>query len=369
MTSVLIWARPNELPKSGSIPENPRTFFEPVWRWKGHLAREGVKITFVKDFSEAELGCHDVVMVAGKAISQAMKEDWRECLSRLKRKTARLVFLDDADSTAIMSCDVFGIVDTYAKRSLLKVPARYLTMNAEVRVHDEYFLNKSGIFPAGRNCLSPDNLRQIRLSWNFVYQADGRSGELRSISRRLGRDLVYPVKLRNSLRRRIPLSALYRVNGSGPSAKVRELFLDLARPGIFTTDQNGVSRKEYYRLLRDSKSSISPFGFGELCIRDFEIGLFGGILLKPSVEHLVSFPSILEIGKSYLGLPWEPEKWLDAISDFDRHIISRKTLEARIVSALTSVGRQQFVTHFITCLVEGQICGDCGKSLEEYVSN
>ena len=66
-----------------------------------------------------------------------------------------------------------------------------------------------------------------------------------------------------------------------------------------------VSFSDYWKELKASKISISPFGWGEICIRDFESIYSGACLLKPSVDHLDTFPNIFIPNLTYIPLDWD----------------------------------------------------------------
>ncbi len=48
---------------------------------------------------------------------------------------------------------------------------------------------------------------------------------------------------------------------------------------------------EYYNLMSRSKIILAPFGYGEMAPRDIEATMFGGILLKPSMDHIETTPN------------------------------------------------------------------------------
>jgi hypothetical protein len=66
-----------------------------------------------------------------------------------------------------------------------------------------------------------------------------------------------------------------------------------------------VSQKQYYRELGDSKIVLSPFGWGEVCFRDFEAILSGALLFKPDMSHLETFPNVYIPYETYIPLDWE----------------------------------------------------------------
>jgi hypothetical protein len=76
--------------------------------------------------------------------------------------------------------------------------------------------------------------------------------------------------------------------------KKRELFLTGMAP-----------QNRYYRELEDSKIVLSPFGWGEVCFRDFEAILAGALLFKPSMSHLLTWPNIYIPHETYIPLKWD----------------------------------------------------------------
>ena len=95
----------------------------------------------------------------------------------------------------------------------------------------------------------------------------------------------------------------------------RILFLNLIsslepqKRNIFLT--GNVSQYRYYRELKDSKIVLSPFGWGEVCFRDFEAILAGALLFKPDMSHLVTWPNIYIPHETYVPLKWDGSDLLE----------------------------------------------------------
>ena len=64
-------------------------------------------------------------------------------------------------------------------------------------------------------------------------------------------------------------------------------------------------QKLYYRELSDSKIVLSPFGWGEVCFRDFEAILSGALLFKPDMSHLSTWPNVYIPYETYVPLKWD----------------------------------------------------------------
>jgi spore maturation protein CgeB len=54
-----------------------------------------------------------------------------------------------------------------------------------------------------------------------------------------------------------------------------------------------------------SKICISPFGYGEICWRDFEAILCGCLLIKPDMSHVETNPDIFMAGQTYVPVKWD----------------------------------------------------------------
>jgi hypothetical protein len=57
---------------------------------------------------------------------------------------------------------------------------------------------------------------------------------------------------------------------------------------------------EYVDILRRSKMTLSPFGMGEVCFRDFEIIQFGSIMIKPDMSNVITYPNIYIPYETYI---------------------------------------------------------------------
>jgi hypothetical protein len=84
----------------------------------------------------------------------------------------------------------------------------------------------------------------------------------------------------------------------------RRLFLErIAGNGLFLTGI--VPQHQYYRELYDSKMALSPFGWGEVCFRDFEAIISGALLLKPDMSHVKTWPDVYIPYETYVPVNWD----------------------------------------------------------------
>ena len=89
-----------------------------------------------------------------------------------------------------------------------------------------------------------------------------------------------------------------------------------------------VSAEEYYQEMMKSKICISPFGYGEICWRDFEAILCGALLVKPDMSHVETYPDIFEPYRTYVPVQWD----FSDLEDKCEYYLTREDDRRRIVS-------------------------------------
>ena len=67
------------------------------------------------------------------------------------------------------------------------------------------------------------------------------------------------------------------------------------------SDGQRVPPDEYHQIMATSKIVVAPYGYGEMAPRDLQAISYGSILIKPTMEHLVSEPWVYHEGATYIG--------------------------------------------------------------------
>ena len=97
--------------------------------------------------------------------------------------------------------------------------------------------------------------------------------------------------------------------------------------------------EEYAEYLYDSKVCLSPFGMGEVCFRDFECINVGTIMIKPSMDIVMTNPNIYIDKETYFAVNYDwsnlNEVIDEVLSDFDR-----------LNSEITDNARRKFVSEY-----------------------
>ena len=97
---------------------------------------------------------------------------------------------------------------------------------------------------------------------------------------------------------------------------------------VITTEKTGkLSRDKYMETLWNSKFCISPFGFGEVNIREIEALMTSTVIIKPSIERVLTHPNIfgkdlsITCKDDYSDLPTLMEELLPTYYDFAEDMI------------------------------------------------
>ncbi len=66
-----------------------------------------------------------------------------------------------------------------------------------------------------------------------------------------------------------------------------------------------VGSRQFLGELRASKMCFSPFGYGEVCWRDYEAVMCGALLIKPDMSHVETYPDIFRPHETYVPIRWD----------------------------------------------------------------
>jgi hypothetical protein len=220
------------------------------------------------------------------------------------RQRPRLIFLDYYAQTSTPFFDVLPYVDRYAKRQILKDRSVYLRDDLRGGyVFTDWFSRTNG-FDLGDwyfgSKLPEAHATKLVHAWNLGVLARYRrmisfGDVLRFTARPI--DVHCRLEIGKHSRHEKQWYQLYRT-------KSREAAEKLA-PRFRLTPQGHVRRLRYFLELATSKIVFSPFGWGEVCIRDFETIAAGALLVKPSMDHVVTSPNIYRAHETYVPCEWD----------------------------------------------------------------
>lgn len=277
--------------------------------------RDIIKIVNSRSFDIVCLAFHHSTSEIGKCDSETRIK----ILQNLKARCNQIIWLDTADSTGTCLFDVLPYVDRYLKKQLLKDIERYEKPIGGGRIFCQYFQEKLGLqdpilekehYPI----LDKQYVNKLGLSWNMGL-SDFRGWKKSFIFRHSLNSL--PKDNIPFYKKRLDTYFNGTVNDSitgWQRKRCQELLIK--RKDINCGEVSyRVSSDLYQKEIRDTKSLISPFGWGEICFRDFEAFQFHSVLLKPSLEHLNTWPSFFKENETYVALDWELNNLYEAIEN------------------------------------------------------
>jgi hypothetical protein len=249
-----------------------------------------------------------------------------ETFARIRARgvSAKICFLDYYASCSSPHFGVLPHVDLYLKRQAYRDRSDYLRDYQGGNAFVDHLAREMDYELDGWHFGSrpdPAHLHKIQPAWNL-----GVASVYRNMLKITGAVPV-PWEFRPfALNRRIGLG-LPATRGLAWYHRYRAESVQAVEPLAATERCTGLGRLRragYLAELTLSKIGFSPFGWGEVCFRDYEIVCSGSLLLKPSMDHLATAPDIYVAGKTYAPVAWD----LSDVVDVCRHYLAHPN-EAR----------------------------------------
>lgn len=242
------------------------------------------------------------------------KLSFDETMIKLKEKYKKIIYFDDRDSARIERIEFLKYVDLYLKKQLYKDRSVYLKEAYSHRTFESYYhqkLNRLEDRMVEPN-ISEADISKLKVAWNL----GAGTYPQRLIFMRLGEVIANLISPKFGFKIG---SAFSKIKIHPKLPKVHAIFsihkhayIDYQREVIRETFKNDsnvyqskVRYKEFYRLMAHSLITMSPFGWGEICYREFEAFLFQSLVIKPNMDHLETFPNVFIKDKTYISLDWD----------------------------------------------------------------
>jgi hypothetical protein len=243
-----------------------------------------------------------------------------DLLRSLRSRYRRIAFFHDDAGGGIPRLEVLPLVDLFYSKALFRDRSLYGKPLYGKELYSDFFHRQHGVNdPNHRERPTESRLEELaklRLSWNIgigdyprakMRQRAGVAATLAfgfSAARAFyGRSPMPkdPVADNRGLH---PVHARIGLAGPPSIAHQRVLILERIRgnPDFLV---GMVSQRRFNREVRNSRITLSPFGWGELCLRDFEAVRSGSLLLKPDMSHLETWPDIFVPTETYVPFDWE----------------------------------------------------------------
>lgn len=335
---------------AGFTSPNGRAFLFPLIVFRDALKEAGFDLRLFRSVMPALFDC-DVLGVDSKHDGVRWIHDSAAMEARFadfSTRVPRLIYFDIHDSTGTLEPRVLPHVDLYCKGQLLRDRSRYLRPFYGHRIYTDYCHEVFGVEDSPPQLSRPvkdfSHLKKLRVSWNsgladYSLLGPARMAIFDQIP--LKSLLRFPNKLWPAgTRRQIDVSCRFGVSHSRPTVAWQRQHICEKLAGHFSTVK--LSRRAYLRELGRAKLVVSPFGYGEITLKDFETFLSGGLLLKPDMRHMETWPDLFRTGETMITHRWDLEDLEavieDALTDYESMV------------AIAFSGQQTYLSH--TCGTE-----------------
>lgn len=268
-----------------------KTTFRPYLAATGELSHHGVE--FVNTENEA-----DIVFVGQASIidkKKTLEESSRMGLEFLKNINKPFVVFDGQDSSSLIG--TWDVCKNYYGLKLVKnVILDSIDDYKTPYENGRWFWGKSECGSGGYNVTDINCLKESLLlsgvNWLNTYGNEFTFN-------RLNKDKKYDVAIMIGLSTEnyehgVRVDDLYNESRKNLFSASNKL-----KCKVITTEKTGkLNRNEYLDVLYNSKFCVSPFGYGEVSIREIEAIVAGAVIIKPSIEKVMTKPWVYGEGMS-----------------------------------------------------------------------
>ena len=232
-------------------------------------------------------------------------------ISELADRVGAVVYCDTYDSTGLVRAEVLPLVRLYLKTHLLRDRSSYGRSFYGGRIFTDYYHRVHGIVDDDPLCsdaiTDPAQIEKLDVSWNMGLADHSYLGNV--IAKAFARLPVHtrqPVMSRfvaPSTTRTVDVSLRF---AQGHRRKtVRYQRQEIARRLGGGDGDARLSMRGFFQELARSRIVVSPFGWGEFAVRDYESFLCGALLLKPDMAHLETYPDHYRDGETMISFKWD----------------------------------------------------------------
>jgi len=280
--------------------------FAPLFRHRAEVRRRlavALRRTTVDDLlsrSRALDGCDLLIVQLSFTTPESVAVEAVRRLSEM-RGSIPLVYFDGDDDICVQWGALLEYVDLYVKKAVFSDPQMYLQQFVGKTNLTDYVFRRHGIsfeenaIPRS-GIIAPRHLSKIYLGYCL-----GLGDMIADLFKRIpsvpagGKDI--DVICRSGC---APDKWIYPLRG--PLADRLSQLADRFRvllPGQM------VPQSQYYAEMLRSRICVSPFGYGEVCWRDYEAVLCGCLVVKPDMSHLRTEPDLFVPGETYVPVKWD----------------------------------------------------------------
>lgn len=269
-------------------------------------------------------------------------------LIKLRKNFTKIVYFDDSAAASVIFFCAFPYVDEYWKRSIFNDLSNYKNKFYGGHLFSHYYHKKFNIDDGSDYFINPileknTPIEKLKVSWNIgigiypVNQSNIYNNYYPFMRRFLTSMIILPsisplvyffdkylANMKCELKKEINFKKkIHKFSSRFSSASYRRsvgfqrnLFIELT-----ANDKSHLTgyknKKDFIRETFEVFGVLSPFGWGEICYRDFETIIGGALLIKPNMCHLKTWPDIYQ-KNYYFPINWDLSNFRDLELLFDQ---------------------------------------------------
>ncbi len=283
------------------------------------------------------------VKLSFQTAAEAAVATVRTIRERLGTGHSRLVYFDGDDDLMVQWPEILQLVDSYVKKHVMRDPSAYRAGIGKSNLTDHVARTYGVSFqehpiPAMRPDFPGIPLAaatKIHLGWNIAFD-----DKIRRLAAKASSDVPKDIDI------------VCRAGVPGDWIEpLRKPVIDLLESAQtrwrVLTPRHRVNQAQYNQELHRSRICVSPFGYGEICWRDFEAILCGCLLVKPDVAHLRTYPDVFIPGETYVPVRWDYGDLLEKCDHYLSDEAARLYIAKRARAVLeTATQPEAFVSVF-----------------------
>ncbi|MBT5570935.1 MAG: hypothetical protein HOJ90_06930 [Alphaproteobacteria bacterium] len=322
----------------GFATPNGRAFLFPLVAHRRALAEAGMEIRFFSAQEDDGITDCDLLFIESRVFSSRwVAEGDTRVLADIATlaEQAPLVWFDISDSTGWLQPQVLPLVKLYCKSQLLTDRTEYTRAHYGNRIWADFYHRTEGVSdndPAEARIVEDTILLdKLRVSWNSGLADYSLHGPFRMALRArvpLNPLLSFPCAFTSpGSNRNIDFTCRMGTGYARNSvAHQRRQIADLLKDRMAT---NKLGRRAFMNEMRNARLVVSPFGFGEITLKDFEAILCGAALLKPDMSHLETWPNLFRANETIVSHKWDLSDFLNRIDEAPDRPHELKTIAGR----------------------------------------
>lgn len=298
---------------------NSRAFNYPLLAVRRHLSDNDYDLKFYFKLSKNEkIFDADFLFVNSNVFRpywRSKKDEIFKLLESAKKKGLKIFWFDTTDSTWCTQFEVLPYVNLFLKNQVLEDLEKYLTPFRTGRIYTDYFdkIYKSGEDELHYPLPGKKDLSKMKISWNTCFEnyTEKRFGYPARFKQRL-RSFTYKILHEKVDIRFTPPTAPKDIDVSCRIGLAHSRHSVVAHRRAIAEilrwkniNCGKIPLGKYFRELRNSKIAVSPFGVGEITLRDFEIIICGAALIKPDMNHMKTWPDFFVPYQTFVPHKWD----------------------------------------------------------------